>query len=264
MGAELKYTDRDVRENEDFQVMVYKYLDKYDGEFEFLVSCKQRAALGMSLTVGMMRGVLNCMRTDPRLPFEMPDPMPQVEAEVIQMFPKQPKRKKKGKKSKRPEPWDCPLMKAGIFHHHNQQTGWRPDGNYMKHCSGLYRINRETNDQKARIHEDVLYVAGKSPASILLHKPAWAYTRWRPPAHKYGWSSDEHWWRSSDFELIVKLGCKHPSWLTKPILLRQSDVDEYHAAVDEGRINKETDMWKTDGKANPTHFKLCKRCFPDA
>jgi hypothetical protein len=75
MSADRKYTDRDVRENPDFYVTVIDYLEHYEGEFDFLVDCKMRVAMDRELTVGMVRGILNCMRHDPRVT-NLPEPLP--------------------------------------------------------------------------------------------------------------------------------------------------------------------------------------------
>jgi hypothetical protein len=67
-SASHKYTDRDVRENElEMRHFVESYLERYHGEFEFLIDCKMRVAEGYTLSTGMVRGVLNCMRNDPRV-----------------------------------------------------------------------------------------------------------------------------------------------------------------------------------------------------
>jgi hypothetical protein len=258
-----KYTERDVKENENLRTLAYLYLASYQGDFAFLVDCKQRVELDMTLTTGMVKGILNCMRVDPRLPYDLPEPL-LPDAEVIEMFPK-----KKDKKKKKNKPFECPLLLAGLFHHHKDSSimGWKPDDDYMRHCSGLYRINRITRYMEAHPHEGVIYAVGKSPASKMLHSIDHMYTVWRPLAHEYGWTYDHYpyhnYRKASEFETVVKLGCKHPSWLKNPILLRQSDVDEYHGIVDMNYVDKESGWWKTDGKANPTKFVKCKRCFPD-
>lgn len=73
-APDMRYTDRDVRENPSLVGMVTDYLERYQGEFQFLLDAKIRSAAGRPLGVAMVRGVLNCMRNDARLLFELPAP----------------------------------------------------------------------------------------------------------------------------------------------------------------------------------------------
>ena len=60
-----KYTDRDVRELPYLTQIAYTYLDAYQGDFEFLLDAKRIHYQGV-LATATIRGVLNCMRADPR------------------------------------------------------------------------------------------------------------------------------------------------------------------------------------------------------
>lgn len=71
---DYKYTDRDVREDPDLVKLVSEYLHQYGGDFEFLTSAKRALAAYGALPTGIVRGVLNCMRTDPKWNVPMPTP----------------------------------------------------------------------------------------------------------------------------------------------------------------------------------------------
>lgn len=234
MSEALKYSDRDVRENPDFESLAEEYLENYEGEFDFLVDCKMRVASGRHLSTGMVRGVLNCMRVDPRLPYDLPEPLPPEEGVVVPM---------KRKKQKREEVYDCPLTERGIYHSHKIMP------RMMRYCSGLYRINRSGSRTKLRIHAG-LHAKAKSDPSFLIHKVAsdpgeiLHNAEWSVPPHEYGWYDV---WRGPHFN--VKLGCKYPSWLRDPLLVTEEQVEEYNR-----------DPIKIKGK--PVIWKYCPRCFP--
>lgn len=78
-APDLKYTDRDVRENPLLITLVEQYLTQYEGEFAFLRDAKIRSLAGIGLNVAMVRGVLNCMRNDTRIMFDLPTPRFSVE-----------------------------------------------------------------------------------------------------------------------------------------------------------------------------------------
>ena len=58
-----KFTDRDVRENIHLGKVAVRFLENYGGDFDFLVAAK-RASRKDELTIQMVRGTLNCMRSD--------------------------------------------------------------------------------------------------------------------------------------------------------------------------------------------------------
>lgn len=233
-GTELKYTDRDVRENPDFEEVVLEYLSRYQGEFDYLVDMKMRHAAGMDLTVGMIRGVLNCMRHDPREK-NLPTPLPPEEGVVVQM-------QRQRKTKLRPEP--CPLMAAGTFHHHNRMSvEWHQKYLY---CSGLYRINRETFFLPIHTKPDLLAV-GRSAMTRRVHRVEFGSMTWTPPAHKYG---------PAQAVPHYKTACKYPSVLKNPFILFDKHIDEYNESLDEVGYDK-AEEWKLD---EALLFK-CERCF---
>ena len=55
-APDIKYTDRDVRENSDLVGAAYAYVENYQGEFQYLIDCKMRVASGETLTTGLVGG----------------------------------------------------------------------------------------------------------------------------------------------------------------------------------------------------------------
>jgi hypothetical protein len=60
-----RFTDRDVRENDELIGAAITYLRSYGGDFEFLVNAKFYLAQNRTLSVPIARAVLNCQRSDP-------------------------------------------------------------------------------------------------------------------------------------------------------------------------------------------------------
>jgi hypothetical protein len=60
-----KFTDTDVRTYPGLVGEAYAFLHQYQGEFDFLRDAKQELAERGGLPTGVVRGVLNCMRTQP-------------------------------------------------------------------------------------------------------------------------------------------------------------------------------------------------------
>lgn len=81
-----RYVDRDVRDDANLVDVAESYVQRYTGDFSFLLDCRERLVVGGGLTVSQVRGVLNCMRSDPRvghLPAPRREPM--VGAKIIQL-----------------------------------------------------------------------------------------------------------------------------------------------------------------------------------
>ena len=233
MSAERKYTDRDVRENPDFYLTVLTYLAEYEGEFDFLVDCKMRVAMDRDLTVGMVRGILNCMRHDPRVT-DLPEPLQPHEAKVIQM----PRKKKKSNRGKI----------CDITEFHREHGGWVfKDGDYFyadgyERCNGLYAINRQDFQVDAYVKAPFMM----SRSGKLIHRVGRntgdAWYMWRPEVHQKGW----RYWRDGDPDLYVRTLCKYPRIIDNPTLLEECHLDEALASL--------------VGSSVHTH-ELCKRCF---
>lgn len=238
-SAQRKYTDRDVRENlSQVSDLVEEYLEKYEGEFEFLVDCKMRIAAGYGLTSGMLRGVLNCMRVDARYRGPLPEFVDLDTAEVIEMPTKQRKKKKEKERV------TCPLLEAGIFHSHKggSYQDWWDAG--IKRCDGLYRINRSAYDRPARLKTEL--VKAKSVASVKIHRAdPLAYFTWSPKAHAYGWHNEEYSWSRPTSLSVHNPRCIGARWLRDPILLTQQMIDEHNE-----QVTNEEQRWV-----------LCARCW---
>lgn len=199
MGSELKYTDRDVRDNKAHVTeLVTDFLESYTGEFQFLIDCKMRLAQGLELTVGMMRGVLNCMRADPRILVDMPDPLPIEEAKVIRL----------------PRKWgpsDCyePLDHGGHY------IGEEKDFERRHWCSGRWSINRRGFVLPGTITGK--YTAIVTRTGSLIHRlNGDAEVRWFPEAHSKGYWQDP--------EIIYLTCCKGCSRVRNGFLLTHHDV----------------------------------------
>jgi hypothetical protein len=158
----LKYTDRDVRENPDYTQITERYLEQYEGEFQFLIDCKMRLATGVGLTVGMIRGVLNCMRVDPRA--DLRPPVGSDDDNVIQFTPKS-----------RPIWTECDIEDAHMPHPRDEEQ-------LIYACSGVYPINRRSYRLPAKVK--LPFVAGNS--GLLIHKVGNALVEWHPKAHDVG------------------------------------------------------------------------------
>lgn len=179
MSAERKYTDRDVRENDALVEAAVEFLENYHGEFEFLIDCKMRLSAGGDLSVGMIRGVLNCMRADPRVR-NLPEPVLFLDedAKVVDMKPYRRDRVK--------------IVRPG---------------------PPVYEINRPWSI-RTKAHINVPYVAAKSETS-LLHKveDSWDhYFEWITNQHDIGF----RWWDLHVKPLCRQpQGLKNPILLTR-------------------------------------------------
>jgi len=207
MGTSLKYTDRDVRENPEFFDYAVDYLRQYEGEFAFLVDCKMRVASGWDLSVGMVRGVLNCMRNDPRVT-GIPDPQVWDDDEVENVIPL--KRKKKRSRDRYRDDW-C---------ENTEPHGPHRDENYVYSCPGLYLVNRQSFRLPLKVKREHVTAKGGS----LIHRVAPDGNHnsvWNVPPHDYGWY--DFW--SPDYN--IKLACKFPSWLKNPMLLTEEEAIQF-------------------------------------
>jgi len=82
--ARDRYDDRHVREDSSLADVAEDYVQRYEGDFLFLRDCRERLAVGTRLSVAQVRGVLNCMRGDPRVGnLPVPARMVDVVGEVV-------------------------------------------------------------------------------------------------------------------------------------------------------------------------------------
>lgn len=72
-----KWSDADIRNEPRLALIAIEYARNYDGCFEFLLSAKSRVRQEGTLSIGMARGVLNCMEQDARITMpSFPEPQP--------------------------------------------------------------------------------------------------------------------------------------------------------------------------------------------
>lgn len=238
-GAELKYTDRDVRDNPgQMFALVEEYLNNYTGEFDFLVDCKMRVAQNVSLTTGMVRGVLNCMRSDPRIRLQMPAPRAYDEEEEAEVVPIGRKRKKQ-----------CSITEPHPPHDETDET-W--------YCRGVYEINRSRYDLPATIKAG--YVVARTGA--LVHQATGVGSvLWLPNAHEFGFVSHMKIHGSgvySSSDISAQTWCK--AWIRNPVLL---DATQAAAVVCDRRWLDEYLTEKLGFVPPPSQRKIlsvCSRC----
>jgi hypothetical protein len=227
MNEGLKYTDRDVRENPDFYGAAVNYLVEYEGEFQFLIDCKMRVASGIDLTTGMVRGILNCMRVDPRVK-NLPAPIEWPEDVIPIDRPSRTKPKRKHRV-------DCTRTDV----HEHKYEDWQ----YLNYCPGIYLCSRETRYRReATVHSEFIFVKGKSPSTLTVHLVTKAEVEWTPFVHRWGWARNP--------EVIVHTACTYPHYLRNPILLRPQDVQDYN-----DQFKHELDEDK--------HLLRCRYCFSE-
>lgn len=215
-APETKYTDRDVRGNPDLVEMAVEYVEAYDGEFEYLIDMKMRLAQNYDLTTPMIRGILNCMRHDPRVT-GLPTPVPPEEGTVIEL--RQPKRARRRRHGLDKEnPVSCQKTTS-----HDAHVWWKDDDSEW--CEGIpWEITRTRYPHYPAVVKAPFVVARQGN---LIHRVAdkGHYFYWRQETHEWGF------WRmpGEDFddpELWVNLVCRFPSILKRPILLDQERAEK--------------------------------------
>lgn len=73
-GYDQKYTDIDVRQDPFLLAAAVKYARSYIGEFDFMTAASTIVHDRGTLPIAVARGVLNCMRADPRIANDLPTP----------------------------------------------------------------------------------------------------------------------------------------------------------------------------------------------
>lgn len=230
MSAALKYTDRDVRLNPAFYAVAVDYVFDYQGEFQYLLDCRERITSGGALTVGMVRGVLNCMRTDPRAPI-LPEPLPpeDFEADVIPLNEDRQYRKYGNRYDKRFKK-ECTRTDV---HSHSFE-----DWETTKFCPGIYLANREPKYRMpATVHPEYIFTKGKSKSTLTIHLVTGAEIEWYPNIHTWGWAKEP--------EMIVHTACRYPYYLRNSLLLTP-------AMILENKLDPEQ-----------TPFFRCGHCFEE-
>lgn len=217
-APETKYTDRDVRifaeESSEIIEMVYEYIERYTGEFEYLIDMKMRLAQGYDLTTPMLRGVLNCMRHDPRVT-GLPTPLPPEEGVVVEL--RAPRRSKRRARFDRDDPHPCSRTES-----HDAHVWWEGDNSIW--CEGVpWAINRHRDPHyPAKIK--VPFVVAKGGGLVHSVAENGHYYRWRQQTHEWGF-----WRVYTDYdepELIVNLVCRFPSVLKNPNLITIEQAEQ--------------------------------------
>lgn len=206
MSADVRYADEQVRANwDEFYRHAHAYLIDYTGEFPFLIDCRARIQQGVDLTVGMVRGVLNCMRVDPKVTF-LPEPEEiQFDADLIPIDRAPSRRRQRAARV------DCAIK---VPHQHKNE-----DWEYLHFCPGIYAINRQNGYYRipASLKPGVMFVKGKSASSVRVHLATHAEVEYWPRPHDTGFYR---------IELIVHTTCKAPYYLRQPILMTYQQVED--------------------------------------
>lgn len=211
-APELRYTDRDVRDDPSLVDLAVAYVMNYTGEFEPLVDAKEYLEEEGELTIALTRKVLNCMRHDANVMSRLP--RPQRRDNVVDLAPRRKKKENTNKPCSDTQP------------HYVHRWGGE-DNPYKYYCEGVdWPINRGRIVRPAKVK--VPYVASRT--GVLIHDvmpggPHWSI--WQGPTHEYGYRTDEHPWYNSAADLSVKLLCKFPSRLENPILIKGNELEKY-------------------------------------
>lgn len=221
VAPEIKYTDRDVREDESLRELALEYLAQYGGDFEPLTDAQAVLAEGETLPTQMIRKVLNCMRHDRDWVNKMPKP-----DRSSNVLPFRTSRPRKPPQVEKP----CEET-TGHVQHPWEQVPW---GDYHDYywkyaCPGIpFEITRRSRVTVAKVK----YPLATARTGKLIHSvdPDGRHRIiWSVPLHEYGWYSDKHNWVHADGDLSVQLMCKYPSVISKPILLKPEHVEAYLA-----------------------------------
>lgn len=234
---DYRYTDQDVRENDQLREMAVKYLREYGGEFDPLVEAKHALDGGFELTTPMLRKVLNCMRHDFKVASKMPPPIRLMGGEVVSTdneghvvaARKIPAQRRSQENLKRHPEYGYPIQDCGELEPHYPHS-WDFDEMRPKRrwCEGVpWAINREPNyTRPAKVH----YKFAASQTGKLVHLlTGIGWVRWYTNTHGYGWAN----WTKP--ELSVDLVCLYPSILRNPILFKEEPVHLYVADPRLGR-----------------------------
>jgi hypothetical protein len=212
-APETKYTERDVRDNPELEELAVEYVEQYSGEFEFLIDMKMRLAQRYALTTPMVKGILNCMRHDPRVS-GLPAPLPPEECSVLEL--RQPRHRRRPKWNWSVDyPEQCSKRESHDGHvWTNKQT------ELQEWCEGIeYRINRTRASEYPAVVK-VPFVAAQGGA--LVHRVANTghWVRWWPNKHEWGFSE------ALDPQLWVNLVCRYPSVLKNPRLIALDQAEK--------------------------------------
>jgi hypothetical protein len=170
-APEVRYSDRDVREDQSLMNLAMAYIDVYGGDFEPLVAAKSEFAAYGSLTTRTARVVLNCMRYDVNVSASLP--APQRPALVYD------KPRNRRRRSNEIEHRPCLIREPHYTHM------WTTDSDDLVDCPGIpYEINRSMYQLPARIKKP--YTFGRGATSLIHRTTGEGYLTWHPNWHGYG------------------------------------------------------------------------------
>lgn len=215
-APEMKYSDRDLRDDPSLMELAVAYILAYTGEFEPLVEAKEMYEEEGYLTIPVARKVLNCMRHDARVAAELPPPARQSGIVLPFQAPRRPRIKYSNKQ--------CDTSESHRPHRWGEQNEIS--------CDGVpFAINRDAVWLPVKIKPE--FAAART--GILIHEvaPDGAHQGiWRGPAHSWGFRSQEYPYHSADADLHAKMRCKNPSWILNPILIRRDQLDQFKTIED--------------------------------
>jgi hypothetical protein len=256
-GQERAYTDRDVRDNPGYREAVEDYLSDYTGEFGFLIDMKMRAANGVDLTTGMVRGVLNCMRHDPRVK-HLPTPTEEDFEDVDNVVPMRGKEERAARERhpagrrrpsseaerrvrERQETPVCPLLgqEHGIHWYGYEGADVKPGSQW--HCLGWHAITREITRTAARFHGDYL----RGTASNVVHRST---------------HEGEVVWFPDHFH--EEGGVHVSSWSVKPVCYTPPIQRAQTLTAEQVKVARPLRTPSATQGGKYPRVTLCRRCFP--
>jgi hypothetical protein len=212
-APEIRYNDRDVREDPSLHDLAVAYVRVYGGEFDPLVAAKNELTLNGTLNTATARVVLNCMRYDVNVSASLPAPQrPAFDLLAERREPSAIRRNGRKRRNFEPDP-DVPCARTESHYSHSWQM--EEDCDYV-HCPGIpYVINRDWYELPAKVKKP--YVASRTG---LIHRTTGeAVFGWFPNRHDCGFCIPP--------VLRVKAACTETTrWLKQPLLFDKIPVEE--------------------------------------
>lgn len=205
--ADYRFTDRDVRDHPVLADVARNYLIQYTGDFEFLLEMRRKCE---RLTVPQARGVLNCMRNDPRAMTAL--------MEILRRLPRAPELPAANGDGD----FEAKVVDIKVKAHPVCEITHPHESHYLGRkgmCRGIpYEINR---GPYFHFPASVKRPFAVSKTGNLIHVVAKDRhaVQWHPPLHSYGFG-----W----CELYVNLLCRYPSSLRNPQLIDKERADILH------------------------------------
>lgn len=240
---EIKYSDRDVREDYSLTAIAVQYVKDYAGEFEPLVDAQTELKEHGRLDPVTVRKVLNCMRHDRDWKGKLPVPKRRIPP-VTDPDPLNPVRRARGKNWR-----DGFEKKCNKKEPHDPHTWDKESRSHW--CTGVrFKINRpEMLRMPTRIK--LPYACARHGSYIHLTEGT-GYALWWPNRHSWGWHKPDGYRfqepKGHSWHLIVNLRCKNPGRLTDPVLISN---DELMVFLENARKIRKPDA------------KICPRCLPN-